>query len=271
MRAHRVVAPLFAIAALGIGSIAWGQSPAPSTSGTLAPPPAAPPAGTTAQPYGPPPNGAQPYGPVPCGGQLPCGQQPYGAPPPYGTQPYGAVPYGPSPYGYPQGYQPYGPVWSAPGTPEGKKPPKKMAYEEGAPIPLGYHLEERTRVGPVIAGAIVGGIGYVIVALPILSVWDEIGNSTRALAVPVLGPWITLATYERCSSNDGICWDGLINMVLVLDGAMQATGAALLTWGLTSKKQYLIRDDVAVAPRITRFGPTSFGSNSFGLTIGGQL
>lgn len=156
--------------------------------------------------------------------------------------------------------------------PEGKKLPKKIAYEEGAPVPAGYHVEERVRLGPVIGGAIVGGIGYTIVGLPVLAAWDEIDNSTRALAVPVLGPWITLATYDRCDRNeDSWCFDSLINMLLVLDGAMQATGAILLTYGLTSKKNYLIRNDVAVGPRITRFGPTSFGANSLGLTVGGEL
>ena len=140
-------------------------------------------------------------------------------------------------------------------------PPRKR-YREGDPIPPGYRLEETVRKGPIIAGAIVLGVPYVIG----LSVASQRGfeNESHWLAVPGLGPWMTLAARDGCdddrSSNDedddlaDCVGDVLLGTVLTLDGLMQATGSVLLIVGLTSKKEVLVREDLALTVRPIRIG-----------------
>jgi len=64
--------------------------------------------------------------------------------------------------------------------------PKRMAYEDGQAVPPGYRVEQRVRQGPVIAGALLLGIPYVI-GLTAASIAQYDGGS-KWLAVPVAGP-----------------------------------------------------------------------------------
>lgn len=178
--------------------------------------------------------------------QQPQQQQP---PPGYPTQPAQAPPpaYPPQPPAYPpaayppQSYPPpagYGP------SPE---PPRTLPYEEGQPIPEGYILTESVRRGPVIAGAIVFGVPYVLSVS--VATGNQMENATGWLLIPGVGPFITLASREdNCDPiNDGFCdtEDEGERTLLTLDGLMQTTGLVLLIWGLASKTKRLVRYDAA--------------------------
>jgi hypothetical protein len=198
----------------------------PPTSAPGAPPPPAPAPPPPAPPPSPPP-------PSPPPGYPP--YQPYpGYPPPYP----GYAPYPQSGYGY----QPPG-------------PPRTLHYEEGQPIPPGYYLEESVRRGPIIAGIIVLAVPYAI-GFSVASALD-FQDTTAWLLVPVVGPWLTLATREDvCDPGATYCDDDrAIRTLLVLDGLVQGTGAALLVWGMTSTTKRLVRQDMAL-----QIGPRRVGT-----------
>ena len=85
--------------------------------------------------------------------------------------------------------------------------------------------------------------------------------------VPVLGPWITLAsrhkstidcsTYPYCSTNND---DNATRTFLVLDGLTQATGAILLIYGLSSTRKVLARDFVGSL----QLTPSKIGRDGYG-------
>ncbi len=205
----------------------------------------APPAGTAPAP--PPASTASPAAPAP----------PPQAPPPAG-------------YRYP-GYPPpqaaY-PGYPAPYAPPRKPPPKELAYHEGMTVPDGYHLETSVRRGPVIAGSIVLGIPYVLGLA--IAAGANYANSSAWLAVPAIGPWLTLGIRNHsCGSQDVGCDAGevLARTFLVLDAVMQTTGAALLIWGVADRKQRVLRDDVV---RVIGVAPTRVGSG-YGLGLLGTF
>lgn len=160
---------------------------------------------------------------------------------------------------YPYAYPTYAPPAPLPDQ------PKSLPYD-GGEVRQGYHVEERLRRGPLIAGPIVLGVPYVLG----LTIASEYGfrNQSGWLVVPVVGPFITAATrdkdcidtYESTDSPDGECQEeGGMRTVLIMDGLAQATGAILMLWGLTSPVKVQIRNDVAnvnVAP--TKVG-TGYG------------
>ena len=145
---------------------------------------------------------------------------------------------------------------------ENKKVPHAISdWREGEPIPAGYHPVERTRRGPIIAGAIVFGIFYFFSALAAAVQQDASNNNTSAtwLYAPVVGPFVTTTQNNSATAN----------VFLVLDGLAQATGATLLIWGLTSPQTLLVRDDmlgVHVAPR-----PMLLGRNGGGFGLVGSF
>jgi hypothetical protein len=163
-------------------------------------------------------------------------QQPGSPPPGYGYPPPGYPQQG---YYPPPGYQ-YG---------QPASPPPHLPYNEGQPIPAGYQIEETTRKGPIIAGALVLGIPYVI-GLSLASASD-FANNSGWLIVPALGPWMTLGTRDTSCDEEGFgeavtcVVDIYVGAFLVLDGLAQAAGATLLVWGITSTKQRLVRSDLA--------------------------
>lgn len=167
--------------------------------------------------------------------------------PPAGYPPPGYPPPGYPPPGYPPGYYPY--YYPPPNVPP---PPRERRYVEGQRIPPGYTVEERVRRGPIIAGSIVFGVPYVLGLLAASA--DDFPNQSGWLVVPVAGPWVTLVSrddtcHDDFGGDDDVsyhydCTDG-VDTLLVLDGLMQATGAALFIWGVSSSKKVLVRDDVA--------------------------
>jgi len=125
--------------------------------------------------------------------------------------------------------------------------PETMPYDSDKPIPTGYHLETKPRLGPLIAGSILSGIGlFGIVAM-------ESSNSQRD----------TKNTFD-------VVW-GLLFF---------GPGLPLLLVGLLSPKKYLRHDATSSnafwnlpspskPPLYVGFGPTKDGGGL--LTIGRQF
>ena len=198
--------------------------PPPPPTAATPPPPPPPPADATTPPPGTPPPGAQP------------GQPPYPYPYPYGQPPPG-YPYPPPGYGYPPGEAP----------PEMKP---VMPYKGGV-IPPGYVLEERMRKGLVIAGSIVFGTFYLFTVAGATAA-ESSQAPWGALYVPVLGPFIVAAAGDFRGDSQ------IVRPLFVLDGIIQAGGAAMLIAGIVAKQKVLVREDLAARTELL-VGPGSVG------------
>ena len=129
----------------------------------------------------------------------------------------------------------------------------ELPLEAGMRVPSGYTVVERTRKGPLIAGAVTFGSAYLLAAA-----FEAIGNhyTTRpeyALFVPVLGPFLQM---DRAGAD-------LSTLILATNGIAQGIGVGLLVYGLVSKKQVLVRDDLAVIPIVS--------ASSAGLSLVGRF
>jgi hypothetical protein len=184
---------------------------------------------------------------------------PPAAPPPAppGAAPAPAPAQPPPGYAYPPGY-----YYPPPYAPRPTAPPAELPYDETKPIPSGYHLDERVRRGPLIAGAIVLGVPYVI-GLNVGAA-ASFRNHSYWLAIPLAGPFLTLATRDKAcdkenkTTNDSLncLGDIWVTMLLVLDGMMQTTGGILVGIGVGAKKQVLVRDTAAKV----HYGPLPVGT-----------
>jgi hypothetical protein len=189
---------------------------------------------TPAPGYAPPPAG---YAPPPAG---------Y-APPPAGYAP-------PPGYSYPPPIGPFAPTRLGPTT---------LPFEEGYPIPPGYHQEMRQRKGLIVGGAVTFGVLYSLSATGVLLS----GGGAKAVLVPVAGPFIEIANIQSTlSGSEGSGLRAMATTFMVLDGVGQAAGVAMLLVGLTQPKPLLVRDDVtATTVRIT---PLTMGHDGRGVGIG---
>lgn len=182
------------------------------------------------------------------------------APPDSGTSPppgYGAPPPG---YGSQQGY---------PGYPAYTQPemlgPKRMDYEEGDPIPPGYHRETSIRKGLVIGGAVTFGAMYLFSALTAAAVSDTSESDDFApLFIPVAGPFVTIGTSNAPAAGA---------VILAIDGIAQAGGLAMLIIGLTVQSDELVRNDVGSQRiRVVPVGGKDVANETWsGLGISGNL
>jgi hypothetical protein len=136
-------------------------------------------------------------------------------------------------------------------APQAVEPPRIVTYEvrpaarrsvpdwqEGEPVPPGYHPVQRMRKGAVIGGAVTFGVLYFISVLIAAVGTDEANrthtsNSVAGLYVPVVGPFIAMTQSSTAVGN----------VFLALDGLAQAGGAALLIYGITSPQTVLARSD----------------------------
>lgn len=131
-------------------------------------------------------------------------------------------------------------------------------WEEGEPIPPGYHPVTRIRKGLVIGGALTFGITYLLNVLIGAAVSDLGGKSALRLAIPVAGPFTLLST--GTASGD---------VFLVFDGLVQAAGVGMLIGGLAAPKTVLVRNDLAkfdIKPT-----PMVFGNNGAGFGFTGSF
>jgi hypothetical protein len=152
--------------------------------------------------------------------------------------------------------------------------PRVITYlEEGDPVPPGYHRSSRIRKEPVILGAALFGVAYLlstlVVALGVNNwAWTtpcwQIGQSICsndsqapnnpppvALFIPVFGPFVQMASTTSATQN----W------ALAVDGLAQSAGLALLIHGLASPKPVLERDRFAVrvVPQVLPVGRAGGG------------
>jgi len=105
------------------------------------------------------------------------------------------------------------PPAAAPVTPSAKGP-ETLPYEDDESVPPGYHVKEKVRLGPLIAGSVLTAIGLIGI------VGFETGNGTSG---------------ERTAG--ATVW-GLLFL---------GPGLPLLLVGLLSRSKSLVRDDVAAA------------------------
>ena len=169
-------------------------------------------------------------------------------PSPSGAAPAAPPGFAPAP-GYapaPQYAPPPGYAYPPPALPER---PKTLDYEDGDPVPAGYHARTKTRKGLLIGGAVMFGCTYLISATVAAS-FDKTTRQAdfQPLYIPAAGPFITISSASSY---------GLGTFALVIDGLAQAGGLAMAVAGIAAKKTELVRDDVGmthfmVAPVVTR-------------------
>jgi len=120
--------------------------------------------------------------------------------------------------------------------------------------------------GPLIAGAVVLGVPYVLGAA--IAAGGNYANKSAFLLIPAVGPWLTLGVRDHtCPPDDASCdaSEALARTFLVLDAIMQTSGAAFLIWGIAGQKDVLVRDDVVFG-----FAPTKVGSG-YGVGLFGSF
>jgi hypothetical protein len=125
--------------------------------------------------------------------------------------------------------------------------PKTRPYRDDAPPPEHYVLSDEPRRGFVIGGVIAVGVPY-ITGLLIAGVAQDFPNKSGFLAIPVAGPWITLATRDTCEDTGGVldCAESdAARRALLFDGIVQGLGTALIVTGLTWTKTVWLREDLA--------------------------
>ncbi|MEJ7735671.1 MAG: hypothetical protein WKG00_41595 [Polyangiaceae bacterium] len=203
------------------------------------------PAAAQDQPPPPPPSGFQQ--------QYPQGAQGAQPPPPPG---YPAQYPGGYPGAYPGGFQP----------PMG---PKTMPYEDGDPVPPGYHVDTHVRKGLVIGGAVTFGSVYLLTALSAAvaqSAADGVGSDAdeaTPLYIPVAGPFIAMGTLN--AEGGGI-------FALALVGVAQAAGLGMFITGMAAPKTELVRNDIGALdkPQV-RLAPVASKRGEPGLSLVGSF
>ncbi|MEP7123334.1 MAG: hypothetical protein ABJE95_20580 [Byssovorax sp.] len=130
-------------------------------------------------------------------------------------------------------------AYPAPPTPTDPKALKRLikGWEPGAPIPVGYHPEDRPRTGLIVGGSLVFGLLWFGNAIAGGTVKD---TGYRPLIAPVVGPLITIAT---APSGDV---DPLAAGFLIADSILQAGGAAMLIIGCVTTRPRLIKDQAQI-------------------------
>lgn len=143
--------------------------------------------------------------------------------------------------------------------------PKQLPYR-GEQTMDGYVLDERRRWWMIITGGALFGLGY-IAALAGGSEHD-FDHGFGFMAIPVAGPWVTMATHDEVCADDGeVCFeDNSEDAQLAAVGILQVAGAVLLPIGLMSTKQVWLRKDLAVG-----FMPTRVGRNGYGAVLQGTF
>jgi hypothetical protein len=145
-------------------------------------------------------------------------------------------------------------------------PGMELPYDDGDPIPPGYRVVKQRRRGLIIAGSIVVGVPWVFGVTAATA--DNFQDGTGFLVVPVLGPWLMLATSARdnCSPNDGLCSSSKSGerAVLVLDGLVQAAGATMFFAGMLVPRLRLVRNDVVVSVIPMELGHGAHGLGAVG-------
>ena len=162
---------------------------------------------------------------------------------------------------YPPTYQQY-PGAPTPYPPPGAWPRYIKDWEEGQPIPYGYHPEKRARKGLVIPGAVMFGVAYLLSTL-VAAADDgnyEGGNRYTALWIPVIGPFIQMGRSTTVGDD---------NQMFFLDGAAQTAGLTMLVLGLAFPRTILVRNDLGTISLLPT--PMHVGRDGTGLGLVGRF
>lgn len=153
-----------------------------------------------------------------------------------GTAPVPTMPpYGPYPYaGPPPGY--FVPGW-------GPYRPRTIPHREQDPVPPGYVPDTRAHRGLVVSGVAMFGGAYLISLLMAGTALSENESDLVPLAIPIVGPFVTIESAQVDADNDG--GERLALILLIFDGVVQAGGAALFIAGLAAQQRIVVRQDVA--------------------------
>lgn len=125
--------------------------------------------------------------------------------------------------------------------------PPTLRYRTGDPIPPGYHLEERARMGLIRTGLVLTIVPWAVGAVGAFGADFE--NHSSWLAVPWAGPWLTLGRRDYpCGEDREVKCVGetFAIMGIIADGVMQTAGGTLLLIGALVPKTELVRNDLAV-------------------------
>jgi hypothetical protein len=121
-------------------------------------------------------------------------------------------------------------------------------------------LREESRRGLVIAGAVTLVAPWALGVMA--AVGDDFKDGSGLLLVPVLGPVLMLAQPGNRRSCD--LGDDDTCSILVIDALTQATGAILLTAGLTLPKRTWVRQGISVSLTPAPLGPRAYGLGAVG-------
>lgn len=138
-------------------------------------------------------------------------------------------------------------------------------YDFSRPIPAGYTVVNRPRLGMLIGGGVTFGVSYMYGVLFAAAgadasqyEYDGDGqNDMAALWIPVAGPFIQMVNED--SATGKVLLFGL--------GAAQTTGAIMLYYGLTTKKHVLVRNDFVGSLNIT----PNVGNGTTGAMVSGRF
>jgi len=109
-------------------------------------------------------------------------------------------------------------------------------------IPEGYMVKTERRPGLYITGAALLGSTYIISTLSATIAMEEGDPGIWPLYIPVVGPFITLATMDNRTPTSAY--------FLVLDGLAQAAGVGMLAGGLAGKSWIVPIPRVAYDPNV---------------------
>ena len=136
-------------------------------------------------------------------------------------------------------------------------------YQDGDPIPPGYHPVARARVGLIAGGATMFGVPYLISVLVAAGGADS--QCCTAMYVPVVGPFIEMGNLH---SGDASA-DAVGGVFLAIDGVLQAVGVAMFIYGIAVPKTVLYRNDLGALKHIM---PTPLvGKNFTGMGVSAQF
>jgi hypothetical protein len=112
-------------------------------------------------------------------------------------------------------------------------------WQDGDPVPEGYHITQRTRTGLVVGGAVTFGVLYIISVMGAAIVHDannSLGGTDNAdaLFIPGVGPFVQMTKTTSASGN----------VFNAIDGIAQCGGLAMLLVGLTNPRNVLVRNDL---------------------------
>jgi hypothetical protein len=207
--------------------------------------------------------------------------QPAPAPPPgFAPPPPGFAPppagYVPAPGYAPPGYAPPPAGYYAPPAAGYAPPnvgPRMMDYEQGQPVPAGYHVETKARKGLAIAGGVMFGSFYILSAFGAAIASDGHDKQAWPFWVPAIGPFIALGTEKHNalrSSNDATA---SLTFLYVIDGIVQTGGLAMLVAGIALPSQKLVRDDIGLLDDKVhiRPSPIALGNGQYGFGFVGTM